>query len=240
MKKYELTNESINHGGQTLYRIKALRNFNDVKDGQLGGYVQREENLSQSGNSWIYNEGMVYEKARVEEDAKIYNEAKIYGNATINKSAIVRKNAKVYEDAVVTDYSKVCERAKVFGSAALTGETVVTDDAQVLGLSKLVNVIVKDNSVIDINGEVLNEVHGTFTGYAQIESLNDFIVIYMNLNGIGKYTFFRNKEGEIYVHTMGEHAHKLEKLIKGLESEHGKLPVEMSNLVTLINKYFEK
>lgn len=240
MKKYELTNETINHGGQTLYRIKSLRNFSDVKDGQLGGYVQREENLSQSGNSWIYNEAMVYEKARVEEDAKVCDCAMVYGEATISKEAIVRRNAKVYESALITDYSKVCERAKVFGSTRLTGDTVVTDDAQVLGLSKLVNVIVKDNSVININGEVLNEVQGTFTGYAQIESVNDFIVIYMNLNGVSKYTFFRSKDGEVYVHTLGEHAHKLEKLVKGLEAEHGKLPTEMANLVNLINKYFEK
>ena len=45
-KKYELTNDSIEYDGVTLYRIKALRDFNNVKAGDLGGYIEKEENLS--------------------------------------------------------------------------------------------------------------------------------------------------------------------------------------------------
>ncbi|VEJ46016.1 Uncharacterised protein [Bartonella vinsonii] len=37
-KKYELTNETRVFGNRTLYRIKALRDFDDIKAGQLGGY----------------------------------------------------------------------------------------------------------------------------------------------------------------------------------------------------------
>ena len=41
-KKYELVKEdSIEVGGSTLYRIKALRDFGIVKAGDLGGYIQR-------------------------------------------------------------------------------------------------------------------------------------------------------------------------------------------------------
>ncbi|VEJ45271.1 Uncharacterised protein [Bartonella vinsonii] len=36
-KKYELTNETRVFGNRTLYRIKALRDFDDIKAGQLGG-----------------------------------------------------------------------------------------------------------------------------------------------------------------------------------------------------------
>ena len=32
-KKYKLTEETINVDGRTLYRIKALKDFNDVKKG---------------------------------------------------------------------------------------------------------------------------------------------------------------------------------------------------------------
>ena len=51
--KYELTNESINHLGITLYRIKALKDFNNVRKGDLGGYIEKESNLSQNDNAWV-------------------------------------------------------------------------------------------------------------------------------------------------------------------------------------------
>lgn len=50
LKKYELTDESIVlDNGISLYRIRALMDFGNVKEGDLGGYVQSEQNLSHSG-----------------------------------------------------------------------------------------------------------------------------------------------------------------------------------------------
>lgn len=64
--KFELTEEFIvNNSGIILYRIKALKDFSDVKKGDLGGYVQQERNLSQFGNSWIYDNAWVYDDAKV-------------------------------------------------------------------------------------------------------------------------------------------------------------------------------
>ena len=46
-----------------MYRIKSLIDFEDVKAGDLGGYVEKEENLSQSGNAWVYgNADYIYLK----------------------------------------------------------------------------------------------------------------------------------------------------------------------------------
>lgn len=56
-KKFELTEEFIiNNSGIKLYRIKALKDFSDVKKGDLGGYVLVERNLSQFGNAWVYGD----------------------------------------------------------------------------------------------------------------------------------------------------------------------------------------
>lgn len=55
MKKYELTSEYVEFDGRKLYRIKALKSFYlcglTVKAGALGGYIEKEENLSQEGNA---------------------------------------------------------------------------------------------------------------------------------------------------------------------------------------------
>ena len=59
MKKFELTAESkINWFGRTLYRIKACIDFttisgDEVKAGELGGYVENESNLSHDGKAWV-------------------------------------------------------------------------------------------------------------------------------------------------------------------------------------------
>ena len=54
MKKFELTAESkINIFGKKLFRIKALISFGDVEEGETGGWIEKEENLNQSGNAWV-------------------------------------------------------------------------------------------------------------------------------------------------------------------------------------------
>ena len=52
-----------------LFRIKALISFGDVKEGDLGGYIEKEGNLSQSGNAWVYGNACVSGDARVSGDA---------------------------------------------------------------------------------------------------------------------------------------------------------------------------
>ena len=74
--KFELTEEFIiNNSGIKLYRIKALKDFSDVKKGDFGGYVQQESNLSQFGNAWVYGDARVYGNAKVCGYAKVFENA---------------------------------------------------------------------------------------------------------------------------------------------------------------------
>jgi hypothetical protein len=107
MKKYELlADDYLRAGDRTVYRIRALQDFGDVRRGDLGGYVESERNLSHEGECWVY-------------DA-----AQIYG-----ENAIVRGNGKargcawvmgiVADDAVVDDLAIVAEGATIRGSEIL-------------------------------------------------------------------------------------------------------------------------
>ena len=72
IKKFELDLSSkITFLGTELFRIKALISFSDVEKGELGGYVEKEENLSHSGNAWVYGDARVYGNARVSGDAEV-------------------------------------------------------------------------------------------------------------------------------------------------------------------------
>ena len=54
MKKFELTAEFVtNIFGKKLFRIKALVAFGDVEKGELGGFIEKEDNLSHLGDAWV-------------------------------------------------------------------------------------------------------------------------------------------------------------------------------------------
>ena len=75
MKKYELTAEFIQKWGKKLFRIKALISFESVEVGELGGYVEKEDNLAQTGNAWVSGDAEVYGNARVCGNAEVYGNA---------------------------------------------------------------------------------------------------------------------------------------------------------------------
>ena len=83
-KKYELTNETIIYFDHILYRIKAVRNFSNVKAGDLGGFVEKEDNLSHKGDCWVYNNARVCDNAKVSKNARVCDDAIISGNAIIS------------------------------------------------------------------------------------------------------------------------------------------------------------
>lgn len=65
-KKYELTDEILEVGGRVLHRINALRNFGNIKQGEIGGWIENEDNLSHCGDCWVYGNAEVYGDAEVE------------------------------------------------------------------------------------------------------------------------------------------------------------------------------
>ena len=83
MKKYELTAEFIEKWGKKLFRIKALISFGSVEAGELGGYVEKEDNLAQDGNAWVYGNAWVCGNARVYGNAEVCGDAWVCGNARV-------------------------------------------------------------------------------------------------------------------------------------------------------------
>lgn len=55
-----------------VYRIRALRAFADVKIGDLGGFVETKQNLSNMGNAWVYGNAEVCGDAKVCDNANIF------------------------------------------------------------------------------------------------------------------------------------------------------------------------
>ena len=118
-KKYELNSETIEIDGTILHRIKALKDFSDVKAGDLGGWIEKEDNLSQSGDAWIGG------------DAKVYSDAVVFGNARVDENAVVFGQAKVYDNARVDGNTQVSDGAEISDNAVVFGNAEIYGNAQV-------------------------------------------------------------------------------------------------------------
>ena len=96
MKKFELTSEfNLNFFGRKFFRIKALVNIEryGVKAGDLGGWVEKEDNLSQSGNAWVSGNAEVSGNACVSGNAEVSGNACVSGDADY---AVIKGFGTVY------------------------------------------------------------------------------------------------------------------------------------------------
>ena len=94
-RKYELINETGLVDEHVLYRIRALRDIVDDEgnvvcyEGDVGGYIESDDNLSHTGSCWVYGRAFVYGNARVYGSAMVYENAMVYGNARVSYHSLV-------------------------------------------------------------------------------------------------------------------------------------------------------
>ena len=88
--KYKLLEDAhLRVGEKTVFFIQALRDFGDVKAGDIGGAVEAESNLAHDGDCWVYHSAKVYGKGKVSGNAKIKDTAEVYDFATVTDDAVV-------------------------------------------------------------------------------------------------------------------------------------------------------
>lgn len=194
MKKYKILEDgSIKFRGKSLCRIQALIDFADVKAGDIGGYVESENNLSHEGEAWVYDNAIVCDDARVFHNAKVYWDAKvfdhakvyyeakihgsaeIYGNAEVFCDAYVAGNAKIYGNAEIYDHAEVYDYAEIFDNAKVSEKACICSCAEIYG-----------------NAEVYGEAQ--IYGSAKISNREDYIV-FKNSWSSGRYfTYTRSNK----------------------------------------------
>ena len=140
MKKYELTTETKVVSGHTLYRIRALVAFGSVDTGELGGWIEKESNLAQDGNAWVYGDAEVYGNAWVYGDAEVYGNARVSGDAEVYGHARIYGDTKVSNHARIFGNARICDNAEVYGYARVYGNAWVSGDAWVYGNASIMTI----------------------------------------------------------------------------------------------------
>ena len=156
IKKYELTKNATRYMGITLYQIRALTSFGDVREGDLGGFIESYDNLEndlEKGTAWIDKESKAFNNAVVKDYAKVQS-SNIFDNAVVDGYARL-KECEVSGNAVITDYADV-EDCGVYGDAvikdyATTYRIYAYENAKIEGYATVKgahNFEVKGNTVI--------------------------------------------------------------------------------------------
>ena len=134
--KYRLTDMVLEtECGLVLHRIRALRDIPEhgVTAGDLGGWIESERNLAQSGDAWVADDAYVSGNAQVYGNARVFGAAQVSGNASVTGNAQVYGNARVFGAAQVSGNASVYARAYVYGDAYVSGDAQVYGNAFVSG-----------------------------------------------------------------------------------------------------------
>ena len=192
--KYELTNITMDFEGEKLYRIKALKDFKDVKKGDLGGWVSNEDNLSQYGDCWIYDEAKCTGNSRMYRnsamygysemhdnsvmygDSKMYGYSEMHGDSAMHGNSSMYDNSAMYDDSEMYDNTKMHDNTEMHDNSRMCCYSIMHDDSAMYNDSEMHdNSRMYNDSILKNNEKLYGKL---------INKVDDFIEIY-------------NKEGRI-------------------------------------------
>ena len=106
-KKYEFTGVTKETWAGTLHQIRAIRDFGNIEAGDIGGWIEKEENLSHDGDCWVFGDADVFGDARVFGDADVFGDAVVYGNVVVTTTVKTFGNAFIYRITVTDKHIKI-------------------------------------------------------------------------------------------------------------------------------------
>ena len=237
MKKFELTENYKMCSGHKLFQIRALVSIEDVvKAGEMGGYIEKEENLSQNGDAWVsigacvYGDALVFDNSIVCGKAHVYEHACVFGNSIVSGEARVSGNASVYENSLL------CGKPHVFGAARVRGNARVSGNSCVAGNSNL-----SGNAHASGESFLLGDVHlsgnAHVSGDARVYCDADVLHIIGLGNSHRATTAYKTEEGiEILCGCFRGGIEEFKERVVNTRS--GKVREEYLKFAELINIYF--
>ena len=264
-KKYELIkkdsiritlNDKTKSTSVRLYRIRSLRNFSDVKKGDLGGYIQSEDNLSHEGNCWVYDNAKAYEDAKLFDDSKIFDKVRVFGCAHLHDNdVIIRGNAKICGHAIISNNVTIdgdviiCGNALITQGVEMTGDITINEGGYIsnnvkicghvfcykfinIGCNTIMNIIENNYLIIEHSIKIKN-------GY--IESNGDILYIDGIGNGYDTIIAYRDRRNKVRInHDYCDGPLKILKKISKKKHGGNKYNKEYNLLISLIKNHFKK
>ena len=176
-----------------LSKIIALKDFYDVKKGDVGGWIESESNLSQYGDCWVYEGAYISENARVSGNARVCGWSNVFGEANVSGNAIVSDSAQINEHALVSGFARVYGEAWVRGNAQVYGNAVISGTARIEGNAKIF-----ENAKIGGDAEVYGK--AKISGDVKLWS-TDGPSVFTSIENSKDYVILGSNKGEFYIYS---------------------------------------
>lgn len=120
--------------GKVVVEEETVTMYEEIM-GEMGGWLEYEENLSQKGECWVYPDSFIMGGARVSGDAEIRGGAEIGDSAKVSGYVKLDGEFGIGGNSEVTDYVRITgkKRMAVFGNAYVFGYAFIQDEAKVYG-----------------------------------------------------------------------------------------------------------
>lgn len=147
-----------NIGPVIVTRIRALeRRYSDgvnddVMVGDLGGYIERESNLSQCGLAWVANGACAYENAKICGDAILGKGAQLFGRAMLTDEVMVSGAARIGGVTVVRNSITIVGAVVTTGNTMIYGSGTLSANYSELDISDLRSIYLHDGIQVSAYG----------------------------------------------------------------------------------------
>ena len=220
-----------------LHRIRALKDFGNVKKGDIGGWIEKEANLSQEGDCWIYNNAAVYDEAMILGNAKVFNDAQIYGNS------LIRDDARICDRVHIYNNPYICEKAAIYGDVIVHSSPLIQGNAVISDNSKIYqHAEVRDFAIIKegakVYGDAVISGNATLRGHCEVEDSKEYMT-FDNLGSDNKnFTYTKSDNMWSECHFNGTSEEFIEQGYSESESDGDihKYTVEYINNIYKLNK----
>jgi hypothetical protein len=132
----------------TVYRIIALKDFGLVKKGEKGGYIEKESNLSETGDCWIHTDSYACGNSEILGNAIVYGKSKIVDSLISDFAKVYTTtavNSTIIDNAIVAN----CMLEDILSANNTTLRHCILKHTLMAGSPYLENIIdLKDNNTI--------------------------------------------------------------------------------------------
>ena len=139
--KYKITGIEMSWHDHILHRIESLKDFTlingkEIHKGDLGGWVENENNLSQEDLCWIYEECKMYENARRSGNSIGYGNSRQHGNSQQYGDSQQSGNSKQFGHSLQLGRSLQFGNSQQYGNSHQYGNSQQYENSQQFGHSR--------------------------------------------------------------------------------------------------------
>lgn len=191
-RKYDFTGKVKKVDGMILREIFALRDFADVKEGDVGGYISKDDNLSHDGDCWVYHYGCIANDAKVSGNSQVHgivlNDAEIV-DSFIGVNAEISDRARIINSHV--NYCLICEDVSIENS--LIDGCIMKNNIVIRGASNIKSSVISYRKEEMIRGILENEDFPFFNNPCEFTKYNRSHKIFLIDSNINNSNIYSSK-----------------------------------------------